>query len=1330
MTFRKLAKEYSEYFDKISDMMEIMGLHLSQLRRLPQLFPNNDQLKLFMVEVYQIMFEFCSKARKVFIQAGDRKGKNQLRAITPVGLSTMIKLIWKPFKVQFGDIRSKLSECMIRIDHEIDLAEKEEAHAERVRAAQDRTVQKNRWEETEGFHNRWQSNMEEDEMDKVTKWLAPADVASNHSASVKIRYGTTGSWFLNGDVFKNWLEDDRSPLFWLHAIPGAGKTVLTSSVINYIKHHFQSDEVGLAYFYCDYKDQMKQEPSAVLRTLLCQLSSQNISVSHNVQNFFKDQTKDDRAANLLPPSFDLVRSNFGQILRTSFQKIYIVIDAVDECPELECLLGAISAITDSLENVKIFVSSRESSLISEKFRSFPNLQMRAKHVSDDIESYVDARLNERIVSKKLKVKDEELRRLISDTLVDKADGMFQWINCQIDHLCKFKTHNAIREALKSLPKTLEDTYLRILQSIDEEYTETAQKILRWLVRGTRELSMRELASAIAIDPHSENEYLDPDDQMDPEDILDFCSSLLVISDDHKVSLAHFTVKEFLTSAKLKDALGAYYVGEADVHAELAEVCLTYLGYRDFDRTPLTTSEEMTVFLDKFNFLEYASKFWASHAGQVTSSETLFHELIERLFHSSASNRFNYELWLQIYHLQHRRNALNLATPTHQTPLYYASFFGLPRIVESLLDEGAEPMIGEQKKDDPLFASSSEGHAAVIKILLERCFLDRPKETLGQYLYAAASKGRSEAVEVLLDWSAPIEKKGGKYGTALQVAAQEGHPDLVDKLLKRGANFKVVDPRFGMPLAAAAEKGHRQVTQMLLDAGAPVNGRGGWYGTPLVSAIVGKDDSIIHKILDSGANVNIQGGRHDCALMAAAAVGKIDLVKKLIDLGAKVNDENDKGADALHSACCAGRLDVVELLLASGADVNAKGGKHRNALNAASAEGYLEIVQVLLAAGADPQVNEPHYGTSLQAAAFYGHKDIVRVLAEAGVDVNEEGGVRGTALVSATSSGNIEMMDILVELGVPTEVTQDMQDALVIATWKQDELLIQHLLHLCADIDINCFGTIKLEDWTPLSVAAFKGNQILVDLFLSLGADVNVEAGIHKTSLIAATDTDHRNHRIMEILLAAGADANEVCEPDDWLRYAGSALVAAVRRADVKAIEILLDNGADLNIVNDSLYSALMEAVKLEDEALVDLLIRKGADVNLTVDPTDSALDDPEVNDEITTALELAAKKGNITMINRLVEEGALLIQPRDDTAFKTPLQCAAFYGQDKIVAALLLLGSDVHTIGGTFGSALQAAVVSGSKECIELLIKGGADINEHHVGKVAVDPHSNLSFDS
>jgi ankyrin repeat protein len=572
-----------------------------------------------------------------------------------------------------------------------------------------------------------------------------------------------------------------------------------------------------------------------------------------------------------------------------------------------------------------------------------------------------------------------------------------------------------------------------------------------------------------------------------------------------------------------------------------------------------------------------------HAHQVSASEDQIHDLIERFFHSSSRSRQNYDLWLQIYHLQYRHNNLSITPPTHATPPYYAASFGLPKTIESLLDEGADPIMGDDQRENPLSASVAEGHSDVAVILLKRCFEGECKEKLGRYLYLAASRGHPEVTESLLAWGAPIESKGGKHGTPLQVAALEGYPTVVSVLLKRGANFKLTCPRFGTPLSAAAERGHRRVTQLLLDAGASVNGRGGWYSTPLISAIVGKEESIITKMLENGANVNAQGGPHECALMAAAALGKIDLVKKLIGLGARVNDENDRGADALHSACCAGRLDVVQLLLASGADVNAKGGKHRNALNAASANGHLEIVQILLAAGADPQAFDPHYGNCLQAAALNGHKDIVRVLAEAGVHVSAEGGVRGSALVCAAWAGNLAMMELLVSLGVPTGDTQDMMNALVMATHKQREDVLKYLIS--QGTHINTFGQIKANEWrTALDVAAHRGNQHFVETLLALGAQADLSSGSYGTALIAAIDSDHCNHNVVEIILAAGVNINETVVPAKVGRQ-GCALNAATRRADLQAMKILLDHGADPNLVNGREDTPLMLAVSLRNEVI-------------------------------------------------------------------------------------------------------------------------------------------------
>ncbi|KAH9205021.1 ankyrin repeat-containing domain protein, partial [Leptodontidium sp. 2 PMI_412] len=124
-------------------------------------------------------------------------------------------------------------------------------------------------------------------------------------------------------------------------------------------------------------------------------------------------------------------------------------------------------------------------------------------------------------------------------------------------------------------------------------------------------------------------------------------------------------------------------------------------------------------------------------------------------------------------------------------------------------------------------------------------------------------------------------------------------------------------------------------------------------------------------------------------------------------------------------------------------------------------------------------------------------------------------------------------------------------------------------------------------------------------------------------------------------------------------------------------------------------------------------MERGVDINLCSEPNVDLSDSTGT----VTALEVAAKYGHISLIHRLVKAGALLALERDDTVFKTALQCAAYYGQPESIIALLELGSDVHVVGGTFGTALQAAALSQNEKCVDLLVEAGADVNQHHVGK-------------
>ncbi|KAI4182445.1 MAG: hypothetical protein L6R41_005970 [Letrouitia leprolyta] len=227
-----------------------------------------------MVDVYRIIFRFCTEARNVIKKVSAKKTSQKGRpcdsgAANPilrlaignhlVGFQSGIKVLWKPFKAQFGDLQIDLAHSMDRVS--------KEAQAERGRAEKERRLQATRWVKTEQTHQRLEPFLSEQSLRNLKNWLDPVNIESNYQAAVKVRHKGTGTWFLSGNAFQTWLNKNNSFL-WLHAIPGAGKTILVSSAIELLKERVKGTDIGLACYYCDYKNPETQEPSKLLCTLL------------------------------------------------------------------------------------------------------------------------------------------------------------------------------------------------------------------------------------------------------------------------------------------------------------------------------------------------------------------------------------------------------------------------------------------------------------------------------------------------------------------------------------------------------------------------------------------------------------------------------------------------------------------------------------------------------------------------------------------------------------------------------------------------------------------------------------------------------------------------------------------------------------------------------------------------------------------------------------------------------------------------------------------------------------------------------------------------------
>jgi hypothetical protein len=168
---------------------------------------------------------------------------------------------------------------------------------------------------------------------------------------------------------------------------------------------------------------------------------------------------------------------------------------------------------------------------------------------------------------------------------------FRWAALQVDELIQLRlaTHLTIEQSLKKLPKDLYETYTGILLKIDQVLHRQAINILRWLIFASRRLFIEELLEASAVDLDSDALLDDDIDRLQYRDILDLFPGLITVQpalpDDpqpiadnvHVVTLAHFTVQEFLLSEYILETGAApFQIKPEDSHDNLGKTCLAYL----------------------------------------------------------------------------------------------------------------------------------------------------------------------------------------------------------------------------------------------------------------------------------------------------------------------------------------------------------------------------------------------------------------------------------------------------------------------------------------------------------------------------------------------------------------------------------------------------------------------------------------------------------------------------------------------------------------------------------------------------------------------------------
>uniref|UniRef100_A0A4W6BNA1 Poly [ADP-ribose] polymerase n=1 Tax=Lates calcarifer TaxID=8187 RepID=A0A4W6BNA1_LATCA len=558
-----------------------------------------------------------------------------------------------------------------------------------------------------------------------------------------------------------------------------------------------------------------------------------------------------------------------------------------------------------------------------------------------------------------------------------------------------------------------------------------------------------------------------------------------------------------------------------------------------------------------------------------------------------------------------------------TPLHLAAGYNRVRIVQLLLQHGADVHAKDKGGLVPLHNACSYGHYEVTELLLKHGACVNAMD-LWQFtpLHEAASKNRVEVCSLLLSHGADptllnchskssvdmaptpelkerltYEFKGHSllqaareadmakakktlaleiinfkhphtHETALHCAVASPHPkrkQVTELLLRKGANVNEKNKDFMTPLHVAAERAHNDIMEVLQKHGAKVNALDTLGQTALHRAALAGHLQTCRLLLGYGADaslVSLQG-------FTAAQMGN-EAVQQILNENVPVR--NSDVDYRLLEAAKAGDLDTVKSLCTA-QNVNCRDleGRHSTPLHFAAGYNRVSVVEYLLHHGADVHAKDKGGLVPLHNACSYGHYEVAELLVRHGASVNVADLWKFTPLHEAAAKGKYEICKLLLKHGAdPTKKNRDGNTPLDLV--KDGDTDIQDLLR----------GDAALLD------AAKKGCLARVQKLCSPD-NINCRDTQGRNSTPLHLAAGYNNLEVAEYLLEHGADVN--AQDKGGLIPLHNA--ASYGHVDIAAL--LIKYNTCVNATDKWAFTPLHEAAQKGRTQLCALLLAHGAD---------------------------------------------------------------------------------------------------------------------------------------
>jgi hypothetical protein len=319
--------------------------------------------------------------------------------------------------------------------------------------------------------------------------------------------------------------------------------------------------------------------------------------------------------------------------------------------------------------------------------------------------------------------------------------------CQFHSLSKCLSPSELRKALSSLPRTLDETYERILVNIPKEFQSRAINALKWIIYSKFHPFLDELADAIVINHDADPPFNLGDRLSDPSRLLEILPGLITTEGPlDLLQIAHFSVVEYLASARIVDGpANIFHVERSKAIISITKDCFDILKSYAHPINQKLLGDSTRSFSP---LEEHAWRYWADYvesldtpidpelsclvvdfAVNFDSIQQRHHYKLpstawSRAFIKSPCKPLDNGLYTALSHYEAENIAMifldagahvNFQKGHEGTALQLAARNSMPKIVRMLLDAGANANLVGRGKSTALQIATAKGNSKIVKL---------------------------------------------------------------------------------------------------------------------------------------------------------------------------------------------------------------------------------------------------------------------------------------------------------------------------------------------------------------------------------------------------------------------------------------------------------------------------------------------------------------------------------------------------------------------------------------------------------------------------------------